>query len=69
MGDNVAVIADNRMEWLIADMGIQLAAAVCVPRGSDSSANEIRFILEHCGAKIVFIEHLRLYKKIAEILS
>ncbi|MBK7054006.1 MAG: AMP-binding protein [Leptospiraceae bacterium] len=69
MGDNVAVIADNRMEWLIADMGIQLAGGVCVPRGSDSSANEIRFILEHCGAKIVFIEHLRLYKKIAEILS
>jgi long-chain acyl-CoA synthetase len=50
-------------------MGIQIAGGVCVPRGSDSSANEIRFILEHCGAKIVFIEHLRLYKKIAEILS
>ena len=69
MGDNVAVIADNRQEWLITDMAIQIAGGVCVPRGSDSSANEIRYILEHCGAKIVFIEHLRLYKKIAEILS
>ena len=69
MGDNVAVIADNRQEWLITDMAIQIAGGVCVPRGSDSNANEIRYILEHCGAKIVFIEHLRLYKKIAEILS
>ena len=69
LGDNVAVIADNRQEWLITDMAIQIAGGVCVPRGSDSSANEIRYILEHCGAKIVFIEHLRLYKKIAEILS
>lgn len=43
-------------------MAIQIAGGVCVPRGSDSNANEIRYILEHCGAKIVFIEHLRLYK-------
>jgi len=69
MGDNVAVIADNRQEWLTTDMAIQIAGGVCVPRGSDSSANEIRYILEHSEAKIVFIEHLRLYKKIAEILS
>lgn len=69
MGDNIAVIADNRLEWLITDMAIQIAGGVCVPRGSDSSANEIRYILEHSGVKIVFIEHLRLYKKIAEILS
>lgn len=69
MGDNVAVIADNRQEWLITDMAIQIAGGVCVPRGSDSSANEIRYILEHSEAKIVFIEHLRLYKKIADILS
>lgn len=69
IGDNVAVIADNRQEWLVTDMAIQIAGGVCVPRGSDSSANEIRYILEHCEAKIVFIEHLRLYKKIAEILS
>ena len=68
-GDKVAVFSDNRVEWLITDMAILLAGGVTVPRGSDSTAGEIGFILEHSEASIIFVEHLRLYKKIASILS
>lgn len=68
-GDRVAIFSDNRVEWLVADMAILLAGGVTVPRGSDSTANEIGFILEHSGASFVFVEHLRLYKKISVLLA
>jgi len=68
-GENVALFGDNSAEWLIADMAIQNAGAVVVPRGSDSTPQELEFILEHSEAKIVFIEHLRLYKKISALLK
>ncbi|HRP70786.1 MAG TPA: AMP-binding protein [Turneriella sp.] len=67
--ENVALFGDNSAEWLIVDMAIQMANAVVVPRGSDSTPQELEFILEHSEAKIVFIEHLRLYKKIAPLLK
>ena len=68
-GDRVSVFSDNRLEWMIADMGILLAGGITVPRGSDSNEKEIEFILGHSESSFVFIEHLRLYKKIANILS
>ncbi len=68
-GDRVAVFGDNSAEWLITDMAIQMAGAIVVPRGSDSTAQELEFILNHSEADFCFIEHLRLYKKIAAVLK
>lgn len=68
-GSNVALFADNRVEWLLADMAIQMNGAVVVPRGSDSTVQELAYILDHCQAEVVFLEHARLYKKVAPILE
>lgn len=68
-GDRVAVFGDNSAEWLIADMAIQMAGAIVVPRGSDSTAQELEFILAHAEAHICLVEHWRLYKKIAPVLK
>jgi len=68
-GDRVALFGDNSAEWLIVDMAIQMAGAIVVPRGSDSTPQELEFILKHAEADVVFIEHWRLYKKIAATLK
>lgn len=68
-GDRVAIFGDNSAEWLIADMAIQMAGAIVVPRGSDSTQQELEFILNHCEAQICFVEHLRLFKKIGKVLK
>lgn len=68
-GDRVALFGDNSAEWLIADMAIQMAGAIVVPRGSDSTPQELEFILNHAEAEICFVEHWRLYKKIAATLK
>ena len=44
-GENIALISDNRREWLITDLAIQSLGCADVPRGCDSLGNEIRFII------------------------
>jgi long-chain acyl-CoA synthetase len=61
--ENVAVLADNRVEWIIADCAVLLAGAANVPRGSDITDSEIVYILSHSGAKVVFIENDKVYEK------
>lgn len=68
-GDRVAVFGENSAEWLVADMAIQMVGAIVVPRGSDSTAQELEFILNHAEAEICFLDNLRLYKKIGRVLK
>lgn len=68
-GDRVAIFGDNSAEWLVTDMAIQMAGAIVVPRGSDSTPQELEFILNHAEAEICFVEHLRLFKKIGGVLK
>lgn len=51
----VAILADNRLEWILADYAVQLAGAVDVPRGTDITAVEIDYILNHADVRTVFV--------------
>ncbi|GBF49265.1 long-chain-fatty-acid--CoA ligase [Leptospira ryugenii] len=68
-GDKVGLMADNRLEWAIADMAVLLNGAVDVPRGSDSTPQEIQYILEHSESKYCFVEHQKLYESLKPILG
>jgi len=65
-GDCVGLIADNRREWLIADMAVLTLGAADVPRGCDSMGQEIRFILSYTGCRIAFFENGRQLEKVLE---
>ncbi|MDW8305870.1 MAG: long-chain fatty acid--CoA ligase [Leptospiraceae bacterium] len=65
--DHVGLLADNRMEWIIADYGVQLCGAADVPRGADVTPDEILYILDHCGAKVTFVENLLVYEKLKKV--
>ena len=67
-GDKVGLMADNRVEWAIADMGVLLNGAANVPRGSDSTPQEIQYILEHSESKFCFIEHEKLLESVLPII-
>lgn len=62
--EHVALLADNRLEWILADYGIQLCGAADVPRGTDVTDQDIQYILPHSEAKVVFVEHLEMLKKL-----
>lgn len=63
-GDHVGIIADNRKEWLIANLGILGIGAADVPRGSDTMPEEARFILHHADCTISLAENAEQLKKI-----
>jgi long-chain acyl-CoA synthetase len=53
--DRVAILAENRPEWTIADFAILLSGAVTVPIYATLSAGQIAFLLRHSGAKTAFV--------------
>ncbi len=67
--DKIGLFADNRFEWAQLDMGIQFAGAVSVPRGTDSTIDEIKYILDHSDSVIVIVENKKVYDKIINNLK
>lgn len=62
--EHVALLADNRIEWIMADYGILLTGAADVPRGTDVTDGDIQYILPHSDAKVVFVEHMDMLRKL-----
>ena len=50
-GDRVALISENRPEWLIADLAIMAAGGITVPHFATNTPDDHRHILTHSGAK------------------
>lgn len=65
--DHVALMADNRQEWILADCGILCTGAADVPRGTDVTDQDINHIIPHSGAKVVFVEHKAMLDKIVKL--
>jgi len=68
-GDNIAMISDNRREWLITDFAIQTLGAADVPRGCDSMGTEIRFIISFADCTAGFFENEKQILKVLENIS
>ncbi|MBI9102349.1 MAG: AMP-binding protein [Spirochaetales bacterium] len=63
-GDHIGIISDNRKEWLLTDFAALAIGAIDVPRGSDSTADEITYILDHADCPISFAENKTQVEKI-----
>lgn len=63
-GDKAALIADNRYEWILTDLALQLNGAISVPRGSDSTSDELEYIMEHSECSLIIAENKGVLEKI-----
>ncbi len=54
-GDRVALVSENRPEWLIADMAIMSAGAITVPTFTTNTVADHRHILTHSQAKAAIV--------------
>ena len=63
---HVALISDNRKEWLISDLGILTLGAADVPRGTDSTGNELRYIVSFAECTHGVFENMNQLKKVIE---
>ena len=61
-GDRVAIISENRPEWSFVDLAILSLRAVNVPIYTTQAVEQIRYILENSGAKMLFVSGKKIWK-------
>lgn len=66
-GDPVCIFSENRLGWAISDFGIQSARGIPVPIYATNTGKQAAYIINHCGAKIVFVSTKGQYEKLFEI--
>ncbi|HLI13525.1 MAG TPA: AMP-dependent synthetase/ligase [Alphaproteobacteria bacterium] len=59
-GDRVALVAENRPEWVIADLAIMAAGAITVPGYVTNTVDDHRHILNNTGAKAAIVSTRKL---------
>ncbi|MCC6287682.1 MAG: long-chain fatty acid--CoA ligase [Chitinophagaceae bacterium] len=67
--DKIAIISNNRPEWLITDLAVQQAGAILVPIYPTTNPLEIEFIFNDAAVKYVFVSNAELLEKIVNIQS
>ena len=65
-GDRIAIISENRPEWSLVDLAILSLRAVNVPIYTTQAVEQIRYILENSGAKMLCVSGKKLYKHAEE---
>lgn len=65
--EKAAIISQSRPQWTWADLSTLSIGAVSVPVYPSLNSNETAYILEHCEAKVAFLENARQLKKLASI--
>ena len=66
-GDKVAILSENRREWLYAELAAMSAGAVGVGVYPTSPSNEVQYVIDHSGATIVVAEDQEQVDKILEV--
>jgi long-chain acyl-CoA synthetase len=54
-GDRVAILSENRHEWVVADMACLLFGAVVVPIYTTLTAEQTAYMLQDSGARAIFV--------------
>lgn len=68
-GDRVAIISENRPEWSLADLAVLSLRGVTVPIYTTQAIEQIRFILENSGAKLLFISGKKIWNHAKEAIQ
>jgi len=65
--DKVSMISNNRPEWNIVDVGIQMSGAISVPIYPTISPKDYEYILNDAEVKICFVSSTDLLDKVNEV--
>jgi long-chain acyl-CoA synthetase len=68
-GDRVAILSENRYEWLVADHAILSCGAVNVPLHAPLTAPQAAYQLEHSDARGIFVSCQAQADKVAAVLD
>jgi len=65
--DKVVIISNNRTEWHLTDLAALQIGAVVVPVYTNINESDYEYILNDCGATVVFVSDKEILKKINNV--
>lgn len=68
-GEHIGHIADNRQEWQVISLGSMVLGCADIPRGSDVTVNELRYILSFTECRTISVENPYVLGKICECID
>ena len=66
-GDRVAILAENRPEWMIADFACVNSGIVDVPIYATLTADQTLYLLQNSRARVIFVSTLEQLRKVQSI--
>jgi long-chain acyl-CoA synthetase len=66
-GDFIALIGSNRPQFYWSMVAAQMVGAIPVPLYQDSAAQEMAYVLDHCGARFIIAEDQEQVDKVIEV--
>jgi long-chain acyl-CoA synthetase len=66
-GDKVAIVGDNRPEWVFAELAALCAGAVPLGIYQDSTASEVGYVIDHADAVVVVAEDQEQVDKVLDL--
>ncbi|MCA6449234.1 MAG: long-chain fatty acid--CoA ligase [Chitinophagaceae bacterium] len=67
--DKIAIISNNRPEWVFTDMAVQQLGAILVPVYPTTNPLELEFILNDAAVKYIFVSNEELLAKVNSLIS
>ncbi|MCC6209763.1 MAG: AMP-binding protein [Burkholderiales bacterium] len=67
--ENVAILGENRPEWLYCHIGVQMAGGVTVGVYPTSAPEQITYLLQHSEARLAFAENAEQLDKLLAIIG
>jgi long-chain acyl-CoA synthetase len=68
-GDRVAILSENRHEWVVADFACMLLGAVVVPIYTTLTAEQTSELLRDSGVRAIFVSSHKHFEKVLSILQ
>jgi long-chain acyl-CoA synthetase len=66
-GDRLAILSENRPEWVMSDFAALSAGAVTVPIYTSLLPDQVRYILADAAARIVVCSDLEMWRKVESV--
>jgi long-chain acyl-CoA synthetase len=67
--DKIAILSNNRPEWIFTDLAAQQIGAILIPIYPTTNPLELEFILNDTATKYVFVSSKDLYDKVKDVTA
>ena len=66
-GEAIAILSENRPEWLYADLGAQCMGILSTGIYPTSSPEQVQYVLQDAGVRVLFVENQEQYDKVLTV--